>query len=171
MKNKGEKYMRNYKLKENEVVRYQSSVTLQTEKGEIPAEIILTNLNFIFVTEKKFLWFKPKTRKKAFAKELVKIDKDTPAIKQTGTSVKMCFTKEDRVITFAEKKEAWKFIINAWELVTGKNIFERSLDKVKQALDLIDETMDWNIADFVKDALAIGSSIQDTIKKLFPKKK
>ena len=163
--------MRNYKLKDNEVIRYQSSITLQTKKGEVPAEIVLTNLNFIFVTEKKFLWFKPKARKQAFAKELVKVDKDTPAIKQTGTSVKICFAKEDRVITFADKKDAWKFIINAWELVTGKNIFERSLDKVKLALDLIDETLELNISDFVKDALAIGSSIQEKLKKLFPKKK
>jgi len=96
--------MKNYQLLPNEVVRFQTQITLQTEKGDIPAGLILTNLNFIFVTERKnFLWFKRKPFHAAYAKELVKVDKDAPQIKQTGTSVKICFSDKDRTLVFNDK--------------------------------------------------------------------
>ena len=58
LNHKGGNFMKNHQLQPNEVVRFQSPITIQTEKGDVPAELILTNLNFIFVTErKKFLWF------------------------------------------------------------------------------------------------------------------
>ena len=170
--------MKNYTMKPDEVVRYQGPVTLQTEKGNIPAELILTNLNFIFVTEgKKFLWFKPKAKVVAFAKELVKTYKDAPEIKQSGTAVYISFANEDRIILFEEKKEARVFVINTWEIVTGKGIFERGLDKLKQALDLIDEKLDLNIVQLIKDSITSGipnaaqNIIQSKIQKFLPKKK
>lgn len=146
--------MKNYKLAPDEVVRYQKQVTLQTAKGDVPAEIMLTNLNIIFITEgKKFLWFKKKQRKTAFAKELVKIYKDAPQIKQIDTTVQMCFTKEDRFIVFENKKDARTFVINAWEVVTGKNIFERGIDKLKQAIDFTDNMLGIDIKAVVKDSI------------------
>jgi hypothetical protein len=33
------KFMKNYKLQPNEVVRFQAPITLQTEKGDIPADL------------------------------------------------------------------------------------------------------------------------------------
>ena len=170
--------MRNYKLKPDEVVRYQGPIHLQTEKETIPAELILTNQNFIFVTEgKKWLWFKKKTKVVAFAKELVKTYNDAPEIKQKGTGVLISFAKEDRILVFADKKEARIFTINAWEIVTGKGIFERGLDKLKQALDLIDEKLDLNIIELVKGAITAGTQVatanlfQGAVQKLLPKKK
>lgn len=166
--------MKNYQLQPNEVVRFQAPITLQTEKGDIPAELILTDLNFIFVTErKKFLWFKRKNRVVAYAKELVKTFKDAPEIKQTGTAVLISFTTEDRIIVFDTKKDARTFVINAWEIVTGKNIFERGLDKLKEALDLVDEKLDINIVELVKAAITqnVTGLIQGKITKLLISKK
>ena len=161
--------MKNHQLQPNEVVRFQSPITIQTEKGDVPAELILTNLNFIFVTErKKFLWFKRKNRVVAYGKELVKTFKDTPEIKQTGTAVLISFANEDRIIVIESKKEARIFVINAWEIVTGKNILERGLDKLKEALDLVDEKLDLNIVELVKAAIThnVGGLIQGKITKL-----
>ena len=170
--------MKNYKLKANEVVRIQKNISLQTKSGEIPAKMLLTNLNFIFVTEsKKFLWVQPKECKHAFAKETVKVDNGTPVIKQTGKSVTICFTTEDRIITFEDKQSARHFVINAWNVVTGKSSFERGLDKLKQALDLIDEKFDINVLDLVKEALAVGAcgiavnAIRGKVTKFLPGKK
>ena len=159
--------MKNYKLQENEVVRYRNPVTMQTEKGVIPAEIVLTNLNFIFITEKKFLWFKPKKRRQAFAKELVKVYNGAPEVKQKGNTVTISFTTEDRVITFDDKKTARKFVINAWTFITGKSLFEHNLDKLKIALDVIDEKFDFIISDVLQEAFDVKNSIQDKFKKLF----
>ena len=146
--------MKNYQLQINEVVRFQAQITLQTDKGDIPAELLLTDLNFIFVTEcKNFLWFKRKPRWTAFAKELVKTYKEAPQIKQTDTSVKICFSTEDRVIVFENKKEARDFVINAWETVTGKTAFERNIDKLKQALDCIDDILEIDIRALIKSTL------------------
>ena len=170
--------MRNYKLKPDEVIRYQGPIHLQTEKATIPAEIILTNQNFIFVTEgKKWLWFKKKTKVVAFTKEQVKLYNDAPEIKQNGTGVMICFDKEERILVFDEKKAARIFAINAWEIVTGKGMFERGLDKLKQALDLIDEKLDLNIIELVKGAIttsvqsATTNILQGAAQVLLPKKK
>ena len=149
--------MGNYKIKENEVIRSQNTIALKTVKGDIPAEIILTTMNFIFVTEgKKFLWFKPKAKVKVFAKELVKTYKEAPEIKQTGTEVRISFAKEDRILQFETKKDARNFVINAWEIITGKGAFERNLDKLKQALDLIDEKLDLNLMQLAKETISNG---------------
>lgn len=149
--------MKKFKLAPDEVVRYQGQVTLTREKGDIPAELLLTNQNFVFITEgKKFLWFKNRKRTAVFAKDLVKIFKDAPQIKQSGTNVKICFTTEDREIVFDSKKAARTFVINAWEIVTGKNAFERGLDKLKQALDLADEALGLDIKALVKDSITGG---------------
>ncbi|MBO5736337.1 MAG: hypothetical protein J6S04_00875 [Clostridia bacterium] len=170
--------MKNYQIQPDEVIRFQSTVALQTEKGNIPAELILTNLNFIFVTERKnFLWFKRKPRSLAFAKESVKMFNDAPQIKQTGTAVLISFAEEDRIIVFDDKKDARIFVINAWQIVTGKNLFERGLDKLKEALDLIDEKFDINIIQLIKDSLTDGikgaaiNLIVGKAKNLLPKKK
>ena len=170
--------MKNYKLQPNEVVLYQAQVTLQTEKGDVPTDLILTDLNFIFVTpRKKFLWMERKPRATAFAKETVKIYMDAPQIKQTGTSVKICFATEDRTITFAEKKDARNFVINAWEVVTGKNLFQYGLDKLKDALELINDKLNLDLIKLVKDVLAnrlVGKAanvLQGAAQILLPKKK
>ena len=170
--------MKNHQLQPTEVVRHQAQITLQTEKGDISAELLLTNLNFIFVTERKnFLWFKRKPLSTAYAKELVKIDKDAPQIKQTGNAVKICFTDKDRVLVFEDKKEARTFVINAWETVTGKTAFERSIDKLKQALDCIDDVLEIDIRALIKSTLenrlaltAVGA-LNKVTHNLFSKKK
>ena len=146
--------MKNYQIQPNEVIRFQSTVALQTEKGNISAELILTDLNFIFVTERKnFLWFKRKPRSLAFAKESVKMFNDAPEIKQTGTAVLISFAEEERIIVFDDKKDARIFVINAWEIVTGKNLFERGLDKLKEALDLMEAVINELNVETVKNAL------------------
>ena len=168
--------MKNHQLLPDEVVRFQAQITLQTEKGDIPAGLILTNLNFIFVTERKnFLWIKRKPLHTAYAKELVKVDRDAPQIKQTGTSVTICFADKDRVLVFNDRKEARDFVINAWETVTGKNVFERSIDKLKQALDCIDDILQFDIREIIKGALecrvALGNNIGKAVMNFLPKKK
>ena len=150
--------MKNYQIQPNEVIRFQAPVSIQTEKGNIPAELILTDLNFIFVTERKnFLWFKRKPRSVAFAKESVKIFDEAPEIKQNGTSVLISFAEEDRIITFESKKEARICVINAWEVITGKNAIMQGLDKLKNALDVLDEK--FNITEFIAEALTQGINI------------
>lgn len=166
--------MKVYQLQPDEVIRFQAPVFQIKEEDNIPTELTLTNLNFIFVTErKKFLWFKRKNRTVVIPKEQVKKYRELPEIKQTDTSVKICFAKEDYVIVFDTKKDARNFVINAWEIVTGKTVFERNLDKLKDALDLVDEKLHINIADIVKAGLTQGMSgfICQTAKNLFSFKK
>ena len=166
--------MRNYKVKEDEIIRYQGPITLQTAKGDVEAAIILTDLNFIFITEgKKFLWFKPKDRWQAFAKEDVKVFMDAPEIKQTGTAVKIAFEKEDRILVFEDKRDARLFTIKAWELITGKSSLDRSLDKLKQALDLIDDAVEINMMELIAEARNFGETLKNLAgraKNFFTKK-
>ena len=151
--------MKNYQLAPKEVFREQGFVILKTAQGDIPAEIVLTDMNFIFITEKKKLFSrKMRTCTTVFSKDLVKTYKDAPQIKQTDTSVKICFTKEERTIVFENKKDARTFTIKAWETVTGKNQFERSIDKLKYAIEYVDEALDINIATLIKESVKTGVS-------------
>jgi len=60
-------------------------------------------------------------------------------------------------------------------LVTGKNTFERSIDKLKQALDCIDDVLKFDIRDIIKSALDsrvnLGNSIGEFVANLLPNKK
>ena len=166
--------MRNYKVKEDEIIRYQGPITLHTKKGDVDAAIILTDLNFIFVTEgKKFLWFKPKDRWQAFAKEDVKMFMGAPEIRQSGTAVKIEFEKEDRILVFEDKRDARIFTIKAWELITGKSVLDRSLDRLKQALDLVDDAVEINMMELIKEAKNFGETLKNfagRAKNFFTKK-
>ena len=170
--------MKNYQLTPNGVVLIQTPVILKTEKGDLLGEVILTDLNFIFSSpRKKFLWIERANRRVAFAKETVKMYQDAPRIKQTGTSVSIQFTTEDRVIEFETKKDARVFVIKAWEVITGKTLLERYADKLKDALDFVDEKFDINIIALIKESVTLGLSnaitgkVESKAKKWFSRKK
>ena len=132
--------MKNYKLQPTEVVLYEmENVTLKDEKGT--TDLTLTNYNIIFETTSKKRLCKNYTSTECFAIETVKVYKDAPQVKQKDCEVQVYFTDAIRHIIFATKKEAHKFTAKALELLTGKSAFVRGVEKAKEKIAEIDETL------------------------------
>ena len=96
-----------------------------------------------------------------------------PEIRQSGTAVKIEFEKEDRILVFEDKRDARIFTIKAWELITGKSVLDRSLDRLKQALDLVDDAVEINMMELIKEAKNFGETLKNfagRAKNFFTKK-
>ena len=169
--------MKNYKLAPDEVILYKGNVLLQEHKNNIiPAELILTNLNFIFISEGKKILFKQRQNIDCFAKEAVKTYKDTPQIKQKGDTVEIYFLKGERTIRFENKHEAYKFTFKALSLITGKTAFARNVEKVKKTVENIDETLGFNATELAQAAIQVAiekkpaSKVLSAVSYLLPQK-
>lgn len=135
--------MKQYQLQPTEVVLYETeNITLKGEKGS--TTLALTNCNFVFETTVKKLLCKNYTTTECFALDTVKIYNNAPQIKQKDFEVQIYFKNAERHIVFINKKEAHKFVSKALELLTGKTAFVRGVEKVKEKVAVIDETLGIN---------------------------
>lgn len=146
--------MTNYKLQPNESVLYQGNVSLEKRNGS--AELILTNLNLVFViTIKKFL-AKSQIEVETHPIEEIKFYNNIPQIKQKNTHVEIFLTCDEIAVSFESIFEAGKFVNTALRLLTGKTMAERGADKVKGAVGLVDDTLGINTIGTVKNVLENG---------------
>lgn len=146
--------MTNYTLQQNETVLYQGNVSLENRNGTV--EMILTNLNLVFViTTRKFL-AKSQVDVETYPVEEIKIYNNTPQIKQKNSHVEIFLTCGEIVANFDSMFEAGKFVNSALRLLTGKSMAERSADKFKGAVGLVDDTLGINTVGTVKNVLENG---------------
>ena len=146
--------MTNYALQPNETVLYQGNVSLEKRNGTV--EMILTNLNLVFViTTRKFL-AKSQVDVETYPIEEIKIYNNTPQIKQKNSRVEIFLTCGEIVANFDSMFEAGKFVNSALRLLTGKTMAERSADKFKGAVGLVDDTLGINTVGTVKNVLENG---------------
>ena len=146
--------MTHYTLQPNESVLYQGNVSLEKRNGTV--ELILTNLNLVFViTIKKFL-AKSQIEVETYPVEEIKIYNNAPQIKQKNSRVEIFLSCGEIVANFDSMFEAGKFVNSALRLLTGKSLAERSADKVKGAVGLVDDTLGINTVGTVKNVLENG---------------
>ena len=146
--------MTNYSLQPNESVLYQGNVTLEKRNGSV--ELILTNLNLVFViTIKKFL-AKSQVEVETYPIEEIKFYNNIPQIKQKNSRVEIFLACGEIVANFETMFEAGKFVNAAMRLLTGKTMAERGADKVKGAVGLVDDTLGINTVNTVKNVLENG---------------
>lgn len=146
--------MTNYTLQSNETVLYQGNVVLENRNATV--EMMLTNLNLVFViTTRKFL-SKSQVDVEAYPIEEIKIYNNAPQIKQKNARVEIYLSCGEVVVHFASMFEASKFVNSALHLLTGKSMAERGADKFKGAVGLVDNTLGINTVDTVKNVLENG---------------
>ena len=119
--------MDKYQLKEDEVVLYKGSIT--TNEGF--NELILTNLNIVFINE---------NNTDAYPTADVKIYENKPQVKAKGNKVEIYLKKGEKEFNFKSILETQKFLNAIKKLLTGKTSFERGLTSVKNRLDLVKDT-------------------------------
>lgn len=142
--------MEYYNLREDESVLYIG------EAYKIK-QVILTNLNLITVIVKK-----PYSKKSPlidiYPVDKIKIYKDVPQIKTNDCTAEIYLTTKELKLTFFSKGELNKFVNAAFELITGKDAFSRNTDKVKNAVDAVDNSLGINTIETVKNVVENGVS-------------
>ena len=131
--------MENYDLEENEVVLYKGFVNVPNIKGT--TELILTNINFVLITKHKKMFSKEQVLVDAYPVNEIKYYKDEPQVLKKGQHVELYFTTGETEFDFVSKRECKKFVDAARNLITNKNKFERGVEKVKNTVSIVDNTV------------------------------
>lgn len=137
--------MEHYNLKEDEVVLYKGEISMKNGN----TQLILTNLNVVFITIHKRLFGEAIVESNVFPVEDIKIFDGIPQVKSKNLNVEMYFKTAEIEFSFESKSELHKFVSATNELLTGKTGAERNAEKVKDAIDLVNDTLG---IDIVKSA-------------------
>lgn len=140
--------MNNYQLTSDETVLYKGVILNYSEKEKhnsfgstVIYELILTNLNMIFVTKVKKLLSKEESSYNVIPIDTIKIYNDKPQVKQKGTDFVVYFTNQEYSFSLPSKLEAVKFHNKIMELLTGKSMSIRNSEKFKSAVNIVDDTL------------------------------
>lgn len=147
--------MNEYKLKSDESVLFKGNGSIEGIKGS--AKIQLTNYNIVLdISAKKNLFSKADTSVLVYPINKIKVYKNEPQVKAKGYKVEIYLEDEQITLSFISKVEAQKFILKAKELITGKTIQSRGIGKIKDTLDMVDDTLGIDVADVAKGVLGNG---------------
>ena len=150
--------MRNYVLQPDECVLFK---TTATENGR-EILLVLTNFNVIFASDEE-------SSAQYYEIGDIKVYNGTPQLKQKLAVVEIFFTNEEREIKFKNFFDAGKFVGEARKLITGKNAFERGMDKVKKGIETIDNALGIDTVDavfHVADTTVDASKKENTTDKI-----
>lgn len=157
--------MENYSLEQNEVILYKG--VIQYKQQENNTQLILTNLNIVVINKNLTEHSKIETIIETYPVNEIKMYQGVPQIKSNGTHVEIYLLNNELEFIFNSKIEQHKFISEATKLATGKTSAERSATKVKNAINLINDTFN---TDIVKNTGNLISNTLNPLKK-FGKKK
>ena len=130
----------NYQIEEDEVILYEGEVRYKAESNRIVKTVFtLTSKRMIFEQEKGF-FKKQKELLDIICIDDIKIFNDELQCKQKLNELQIQTIKKNFSIIFDGFLEAKKVNTKILNAVTGTTIAKRGANKVKGALDLVDET-------------------------------
>ncbi|NMB29786.1 MAG: hypothetical protein GX991_07020 [Clostridiaceae bacterium] len=156
-----------YSLRPDETILYERDVTIQGQ--ERSSRLMLTNLNIV-ITEyvKSSLFAKEEETHTVYSVQDIKIYEDLPQVLQKGKHIRILFLYQEISLDFNSLIEANKFRMTLFKLVTGKTAPARSAKKVKNAIEIIDDTLGIDTVGTTKAVLeggVIGTLVSVTGKK------
>ena len=156
--------MANYELQPDEVILYEGTVNCKEYKGNL--QLTLTSRKIIFEKEKGI--FK-KEKGLVDALEQVKIYNDAAQIKQKASEVEIQTIAKNLTIIFSGMLEARKFTGKIIDAVTGTTVAKRGSNKIKDAFNMVDDTLGLDTRGTIKGVLENG--VKGTILNGIAKKK
>ena len=150
--------MTTIKLKPEEVILYEGTVTCNVFKGIVC--LTLTSSKIVFEQEKGI--FK-KSRETLESINLlnIKFYNNEPQVKQKGLSVDIQTAEKNLSISFPGMMEARKFSNKLIDAVTGTTFAKRSSNKIKDAFNLVDDTLGLDTRSAIKGVIENG--VMDTL--------
>ena len=158
--------MANYELQPDEVILYEGTVNCKEYKGNL--QLTLTSRKIIFEKEKG-IFKKEKELVDVVTLEQVKIYNDTAQIKQKASEVEIQTIAKNLTIIFSGMLEARKFTGKIIDAATGTTIAKRSSNKIKDAFNIVDDTLGLDTRGTIKGVLENG--VKGTILNGIAKKK
>ena len=146
--------MENYNLRTDEVVLYKGNVILKNKKGT--TELILTNINLVFINKYKALFSKEEITVLEFPVHSIKMYEGEPQIKAKGHTVEIYLLESEVEIEFDAKMELHKFINATNKLLTGESSVQKGAKKVKDTIGLVDDTLGINTVQATSNVLKNG---------------
>lgn len=158
--------MENYELQSDEVILYEGVVTCKKYKGNL--QLILTSQKII-IEKDKGLFKKERELIDIISLENIKFYNETAQIKQKGSYVEVQTVDKNVTLAFSGMLEARKFTGKIVDAVTGTTLAKRSSDKIKDAFNMVDETLGLDTRGTIRGVLENG--VKGTILNGIGKKK
>lgn len=148
--------MKDYELKPNEVVLYKGNVEMLNKKGS--TLLVLTNLNIVFITNHKKFLGEEDILIEIYSVNDIKVYENTPQIKTLKNNVEIYFLSCEKEFSFKSKSELNKFTSASLKLLTGKSSVQRKAEKIKDTIDIIDNTLGIDTIGATKEVIHNGVS-------------
>ena len=158
--------MGNYELLADEVVLYEGIVTSKNYKGTL--QLTLTSQKLIFEKEKG-LFKKERELIDTVPLDSVKVYNGVAQIKQKSDTIELQAVDKNVSIVFSGILEARKFTGKIVDAVTGTTLARRSSNKIKDAFNMVDDTLGLDTRGTIKGILENG--VKGTIINGLGKKK
>lgn len=144
-----------YSLQPDETILYERDVTIQGQ--EKTSRLMLTNLNIVMTEDvNSSLFAKTEETHTVYSVQDIKIYEDLPQVLQKGKHLRILFLFQELNLEFDSFIEANKFRLALFKLVTGKTAPARSAKKVKNAIEIIDDTLGIDTVGTTKAVLETG---------------
>ena len=158
--------MGNFELQSDEVVLYEGSVTSNIAKGNL--QMTLTSQKIVWEKEKG-VFKKERELVDIVSLTNIKFYNDVAQVKQKGNVVEIQTVEKNITITFYGMLEAKKVAGKIVDTVTGTTFAKRGSEKIKGALNMVDETLGLDTRGTIKGLLENG--VKGTIINGIGKKK
>jgi len=138
--------MKNYELESNEVILLEDVVSHSDFKGSL--HLTLTSLKMIFEKEKELI--------EIINLEDVKIYNEKAQVSQKGAEVTIQTTNKNIKLTFEGMLKANKFVTKVIDTITGTTVTERSTNKIKGAINTVDDVLGIDTRGTIKGVVENG---------------
>ena len=145
--------MANYDLQADEVVLYEGSATSNIQKGSL--FVALTSKKLVLEKEKG-IFKKERELVDIILLDTIKFYNDAAQIKQKGDTVEIQTATINLTLTFSGMIEARKFTGKIVDAATGTTLAKRSSDKIKDALNMVYDTLGLDTRGTIKGILENG---------------
>lgn len=145
--------MANYDLQADEVVLYEGSATSNIQKGSLL--VALTSKKLVLEKEKG-IFKKERELVDSIPLDTIKFYNDAAQIKQKGDTVEIQTANINLTLTFSGMIEARKFTGKIVDAATGTTLAKRSSDKIKDAFNMVDDTLGLDTRGTIKGILENG---------------
>ena len=145
--------MPNYDIQVDEVVLFKGDVMSKNYKGNL--QLTLTSKKII-IEKEKGLFKKEHELLDVILLDDVKLYNGAAQIKQKGGTVEIQTTAQNLVLEFSGMIEARKFTGKCVDAVTGTTLTQRNSEKVKAAINTVDETLGIDTRSTIKGVIENG---------------
>lgn len=154
----------NYELDSNEVILCEEVVTYSEFKGSL--QMVLTSKKIVLEKEKGIIK-KQKELIDIINLEDIKIYNEKAQIQQKGVDVNIQTVSKNIKISFDGIIKANKFVTKIIDTITGTTMTQRSTNKIKDAINVVDDVLGMNTRDTIKGVMENGvvNSLLKGIKK------